>query len=298
MQFSFQPRQVLRVCILNGILFGIYFGTPAFAQVPNQTNSQVSVNYVYAALLGLGTYEAGGLSVDVFTLPLQYTFDSHPNSDTQIRLKLPISYGRFGFEGIAPDGTGLGFDVDTLGTAPGVEFLIPLMPQWTLKPFGNLGLVGEISESTNTPQTQVEFPLNYLYIVGIRSLASQQIQDITLSLGNALIYAGNGAFEGGGVESFTAVETGLDVRFPLGFQFKSYRPDMNLFFIHYHFFPNATFTRFLQEPLRVKDQFEFGGSLGLLQPLDIGMLTNLRLGASYRFGGGLTAIVINFGFPF
>ena len=85
----------------------------------------------------------------------------------------------------------------------------------------------------------LDLPVNYVFIVGGRSLFSEQVKDVTLSLGNSVIYAGNGAFSGGGVDSFTTLETGLDAQFPLGFTLKGYEPDMNIFLIHYHFFPGG-----------------------------------------------------------
>ena len=298
LRFSINSRLPIQI---TGIILLILLGFTlphAKGQTTSPENTQVTVNYVYAALVGLGKYSAGGLDVQVYTLPIQQTYDLTPDADLQMRVHFPISYGRFDFSGTAPDGTELGFGVDTLGSWPGVEFLIPVLPQWTLKPFGNFGLVGEVSSNTESPQTIVDFPLNYLYLVGIRSLASRQIKEVTLSLGNALLYAGNGDFQGDGVEAFGTWETGLDVHFPLGLSVKRFEPDLNLFFVHYHFFPEATFTRFLQDQLNVKDQFEFGGSFGSRLPLKPDWLNQFRLGASYRFGGGLTAVVVNFGFPF
>ena len=294
-------QQIFTVFGLGGICFfvpGGLLGTPAVAQSPPPENTEITVNYVYAALLGLGKYDAGGLSVQIYTLPLEYTFDSPTDDHIRLQIQLPISYGRFEFDGTAPDGTQLGFTIDTLGATPGVELQIPLTSQWTLKPFGNVGLFDDFSQSRSSSRVMLDLPLNYVFIVGGRSLVSEQVQEVTLSLGNAVIYAGNGAFSGGGVESFTTVETGLDAQFPLGFTVKGYEPDMNIFLIHYHFFPEATFTRFLQNPLNIEDQFEIGGAFGTVSPLEIGFINNLRLGASYRFGGGLTAIVFNFGFPF
>ena len=296
-QLQYANTALLSVGIGLAILYPI-MSTPAFAQTPPQENSQISVNYVYAALLGLGRYDAGGLSVQIYTLPLGYTLEGSTDDHIRIQIKLPISYGRFDFDGTAPDGTKVGFTIDTIGASPGVELQIPLTSRWTLKPFGNLGLFDDISTSRSSPSVMLDLPVNYVFIVGGRSLVSEKLRDVTLSLGNAAIYAGNGAFSGGGADSFTTVETGLDAQFPLGFTVNGFEPDLNVFFIHYHFFPKATFTRFFQDPLDIKDQFEIGGAFGSAKPWNLGFLANFRLGASYRFGGGLNAIVINFGFPF
>ncbi len=51
---------------------------PAHAQLDDD-NRDVTVNYVYAAQIGIGGYEVGGLKVQVFTLPLSHTFDLDPD---------------------------------------------------------------------------------------------------------------------------------------------------------------------------------------------------------------------------
>ena len=58
----------LSMCLLCLVLWQ----TPTEAQTTME-NGNVTVNYVYAQQFGLGGYDIGGLSVQVYTLPLPYT---------------------------------------------------------------------------------------------------------------------------------------------------------------------------------------------------------------------------------
>jgi hypothetical protein len=132
----------------------------------------------------------------------------------------------------------------------------------------------------------------------VRSRFHVDWQRWTLTLGNGLLYAGNAPFKGGDAQAYAALETGIDIRHPLGFTLKQYAPDVSVFFIHYHFFPALEFSRFLHTPLEVNNQFEFDVTLGTVPPLPLGIIAGLRLGVSYRFGDDLEGIRLNFGFPF
>jgi len=136
-----------------------------------------------------------------------------------------------------------------------------------------------------------------VYAVGVRSLFSYDWRRFQVNVGQALLYAGNVTFSGEDAEGYGALETGLEVRHPLGFWLKGAQPDLGGFFIHSHFFPSADFTRLARNPLKLRDQYEFGCSLGAEPSWKLGFVTVPRIGVSYRFGG-LDAIRLTFGFPF
>ncbi len=271
-----------------------------FAQ-ENAQNSEVSVNYAYAAQLGLGGYDVGGLTVNVYNLPFGWTFPVCVTEQPwELRVKLPLGYGHFNFEGRAADGTKLSADLDVFSLGAGLELRIPITHYWSLKPFGTFGIIKEIFSDVSSELLHVSFPFSYYYTTGLKSLFEYKWQDFTFGFGNALVYAENAAFDGSGNETYAAFETGIDVRHPLGFNIGSYEPDADLFFIYYHFLSPVTFSRFLQQPLEIKNQYEFGFTLGFAKPSKIWFLEDPRIGASYLFDsdGELNAFRINFGFPF
>ena len=59
-------------CVFLLISLGYWGGTGWAQSTPDR--SELRVNYVYAGQLGFGAYELGGLSVQIYKLPLAYTF--------------------------------------------------------------------------------------------------------------------------------------------------------------------------------------------------------------------------------
>jgi hypothetical protein len=246
----------------------------------------VTVNYVYAAQLGFGGYRVGGLSVEVYTLPLAYTLPAAV-AGWDLTLYLPLQYGHYHFK-TNFNGLELSASADTLAAIPGVELEIPLLPGWTLSPYGEWGFGTPLEGGQSA----------YIYGVGVSSLYEWPLGSFRLGLGNGFSYAGNKDFHGGQGEAFGDVKNGVEVRHPLGFTVKHLTPDAGVFFVEHHFLPNAKFSRFDQPPLTVVDQYEFGLSFGSSTPLGLWFLEGQRIGVSYRFGDGLNAVRMNLGFPF
>src|SRR4051812_45147836 len=87
-------RRRLGTALLAGALVGA-LAAPGGAQTPpNEIN--VSVNYVYAAQLGFGSYHVGGLSVSVYSLPVEYTLRD-VLLDWRLKVGLPLLYGTYDF---------------------------------------------------------------------------------------------------------------------------------------------------------------------------------------------------------
>jgi hypothetical protein len=246
----------------------------------------VTVNYVYAAQLGFGGYRVGGLSVEVYTLPLAYTLPEAV-AGWDLTLYLPLQYGHYHFK-TNFNGLELTASADTLAAIPGVGLEIPLLPGWTLSPYGEWGF-GTPLEGGQTA---------YIYGVGVSSLYEWPWRSFRLGLGTGFSYAGNKEFHGGQGEAFGDVKNGVEARHPLGFTVKHLTPDAGVFFVEHHFLPDAKFSRFDQPPLTVVDQYEFGLSFGSSTPIGLWFLEGQRIGVSYRFGDGLNAVRMNLGFPF
>lgn len=287
------------MCLLCLVLWQ----TPTEAQQTRE-NGNVTVNYVYAQQFGLGGYDVGGLSVQVYPLPLPYTLHFGRNNAWGLKMTPGLTYGRFDFDAdvdnIPNSGDELAVTLHTLGGTVALELQIPVLDNWMLKPFVEGGLVGvlhtDVSPAALAPSIRND--LAYTYAVGLRSRFHVDWQRFTFTLGNGLLYAGNATFKGKDAQAYAALETGIDIRHPLGLTIKQYAPDFSVFFIHYHFFPALEFSRFLHTPLEVNNQFEFGVTLGTVPPLPLGIIAGLRLGVSYRFGDNLTGIRLNLGFPF
>ena len=258
------------------------------AQSASDANRTVNVNYVYAANLGFGGYSLAGLTADVFALPLGYTFHVGPENDWKLRLTLPIQLGLYQFCATDTDGTRIKINQQSLAVLPGVELQVPITQRVVLKPFADIGFGHTFGATTGADAL--------IYTVGVRSVTQWQAGEYTLSLGNAALYAGDEA--SGFSESYFAIETGFEVRRPLGFTVRGIEPDLGVYVADYYYPKPLRFSRFLRDPLRISNQGEVGFTIGSARPLDMVLLGNARIGAGYVFGGGLKVWHVAFGFPF
>jgi hypothetical protein len=255
---------------------------------PGSGNRTVNVNYVYAANLGFGSYSLAGLSADVFTLPLGYTVPLGSENGWKLRLTLPVQLGLYSFRATDTDGTPIRINQQSLAVLPGFELQVPLARNVVVKPFAQAG-VGHNFGATSGANA-------FIYTVGARSVVQWQVGQYTLSLGNAVLYAGDRASNFS--ESYFAIEGGFEVRRPLGFTIHGVEPDIGAYVADYYYPKPLQFSRFLRDPLKITDQGEIGFSIGSARPLRVALLQNARIGIGYVFGGGLSVWHVNFGFPF
>ena len=264
----------------------------------------VHVNLPYAVQFGFGSYDVGGLSVNMFRIPLQHTIALGPDEDAwRLALTAYLGYGHFSFETSAL-GPKIRATQDFLFALPQAELQIPLRRWWTLKPYVAAGFGSTFNGSAGIEGAPGELHLDdgvvFLYAFGISNLFEFNIQDFSLSVGSRLAAAGDATVgqSRGTNTNYGTFQNGLEVRHPLGLDVKGLVPDLGLSFIYYYFFPSAKFSLPGESPLEVSNQFEFGLNVGSATPAKLWIFNNPRIGVSYRFGDGLTGIRAQLGFPF
>ena len=258
----------------------------------------VEVNFIYAFQLGFGSYNVGGLSVDVYSLPISYTFNDFLGSEKlKLVLDTPVFYGRFRYRETVPDGARIKVDQDMMSVIPGLELQWEPVRHWHIKPFINAGLAWQVYDSSTPDGLSVDDSFVLVYAVGLGSLYQMFWDKFTFSLGNRISWAGNTNFHKSSEQSFGLLENGIDVKHPLGFTYKGYEPDMSVYFNWYYFMPDTTFDRAFKPPLKVENQFEIAATVGLVTPKKLWIMAAPRIGVGYRFGD-LKAFSVNFGFPF
>jgi hypothetical protein len=258
---------------------------------------EVQVNLPYAVQFEFGSYDVGGLSVNVFRVPVPHTFVLGPEEDAwRLVLTGYLGYGHFSFETRA-FGPKITASEDLVFVLPQAELQIPLRRGWTVKPYVAAGLGGTFNASAAIEgqpggQLHVDEGVIPLYVAGISNLFEVPVWDFLLSFGTKLAGAGDGS------QGYGTLQNGLEVRHPIGFRVKDLVPDVGVSFVYYYFFPSAKFSLPGQLPLEVSHQFEFGISVGAAKPATLWIFENPRIGVSYRFGDRLTGFRVNFGFPF
>src|SRR5262245_10583863 len=158
----------------------------------------VQVNLPYAVQFGFGSYDVGGLSVNVFRVPVKHTFALGPEKDEDAwRLVLTgyLGYGHFSFD-TSVFGPKVTASSDFAFVLPQAELQIPLRQWWTIKPYvaAGLGWTFNGSAAVEGPpggEFHVEEGLDFLYTAGISNLFEFQVQDYSLSVGTRLAGAGD-----------------------------------------------------------------------------------------------------------
>jgi hypothetical protein len=135
-----EGRRSALLALAAGVLLGL--APQAGAQSgPSDKDVTISVNYVYAAQLGFGTYHVGGLSVNVYSLPLEYTVRD-VLLDWRLRIGFPILYGDYSFRKTVVldefDDVPVKILADqrTLSAEPKLRLEIPVLEPWTVSPIG------------------------------------------------------------------------------------------------------------------------------------------------------------------
>jgi hypothetical protein len=254
-------------------------------------NRTVNLNYVYAASLGFGGYSLAGLTAGVYTLPLADTLHDFPYQGWGLRLLMPIQAGIYSFRATDTDGRRIAIDQQSIAIVPGAELQIPISERAVLKPFAQIGDAHGFGSGVGNPDS-------WVYLAGVRALTQWHAGDYTLSLGNAVIYAGDDTIGPGFAEHYVSLQIGAEVRRPLGFQVGGITPDVGVYAADYYYPAPLEFSRFLKPLLRVANQGEIGFSVGSATPFQMLWLSNPRIGAGFVFGGGLNVWHLNFGFQF
>ena len=128
---------------LGLVLLGAVAGPAqdAAAQADSRT-IEVQVNLPYAVQFGFGDYDVGGLSVNVFRVPVPHTFALGPEEDAwRLVLTGYLGYGHASFE-TRLFGPKVTASQDFAFVLPQAELQIPLRRGWTVTPYVAAGLAG------------------------------------------------------------------------------------------------------------------------------------------------------------
>ena len=272
------------------VLFG---GMASRAQIspPSTLNRTVNLNYVYAAELGFGGYSLSGLTAQVYTLPLDYTLHDVLRNGWALRILAPIQLGLYSLKVTDTNGERISINQQSVAVVPGAELEIPVGRRTVLKPFGQFGVGHAFGVDVGSPNF-------YVFLGGVRALSQWHVGATTISLGNAIIYAGDSPIGSGFSEHYVSLQLGVEFRHPLGFMIGTLTPDLGVYTIYYYYPVPLVFSRFLEPELKIVNQGEVGFSIGSATQFRLLGLSNPRIGAGFIFGGGLTVLRINFGFQF
>jgi hypothetical protein len=269
-------------------LIPLVFSTPIAAQAAAPpTNDEDLVNYAYTTG-DTAFFNVVGQSVQAVRLPISYTLRSPDEHPWGVKLRFPVSIGLHDFSANDPLGGELNENVATISGLAGVEFQFPLGARWTLKPFVEFGAGKDLEGGAAA----------WIYSGGLNILLELHHGTTLFRLGAGAEYDGATLTGGGPSNGYSTIETGLDVRFPIGRAASKRQLDWSVYGLRRHFPVALTFDQLNGERIELDAQNELGFTMGFEQPIGFWLLKIRRVGLGYRFGDHLSSVRILFSVPF
>jgi hypothetical protein len=264
---------------------------PAVAAETDPEEDLLDISYIYAAVMGTGTYLLKGRRVTMFRLPLSWHQRPATPESVGWRWLFPVvlGYDDLGqvdsdiIESLLPD------KLVTLSVMPGVEFVYPVNENWYVKPFIEIGGGRDFSSKETYFLTQL----------GVRSLTLFEIgEDWALRWGNTLRWALEHQQHSGDQESFGVLDIGLDLRRKLPWALMGERLDVGAYYIYQRFLPRMNLGKAADWEGRTRELHEFGLSIGVQNGRKILGIPVTRVRLGYKKGGKLQGWTVGTEFPF
>lgn len=181
-------------------------------------------------------------------------------------------------------------DVGAVTAVPGLMLQYPVLDNWWLKPFGQIGVGKDFAGG--------DFVL--IGGAGIKSLADFPLGNgIVWELGNSLTIADN-SDSGQNIsdQGFSMLEIGVNRRNPLVHQVFGRQADLNLFGVYTEFLNDFQFFQVEADDVRIRRLVKFGFALTAKEKFSILGLKFTGGGLDVTFGDNYFGIGWNTGFPF
>jgi len=269
------------VCHLAMALSGVTFGQ-------TDETERSPYNYAFATQLGSGIYEVDGRTVQIYRLTGALRLREMDDGKWGVLLRVPITFGFHNFKSSDILDIGLPEQLGTLALVPAIEFEYAVKKDWILTPYLGAGAGKDFSGGS----------FNFIYAIGVRSLAMFRGRGNTVRLGNRLVYTGYSNRDMEFVDDFAFFETGVDLRRGMGTKLGGLELDGGLFAMNYIYFISPHIVRMNPEAIEMRTEWELGMTFGTVEPWKIFGVRMPRIGLSYRFGTGVDALRFIIGNPF
>ena len=244
------------------------------------------VNFAFANYLGTGFYASDGGKIFVLKIPLSTTLRPMTNDESGWVVTYPVTLGTANIDeivgGMIP---GLG-DVGTISVIPGIEYHYPVLDNWRLIPFFDLGLARDVVNDTSTR----------VLGAGVKSFVTFDFDRDRLTLGNRLLYAEQKNLDRGNHSNFAVFTTALDYNFPTHTTIKNSLIDFSIYYINYYYIEDLVFVDTLDARISLENKDEVGFTVSIP---DVAWLPDdTRLGFGVQMTKDANLYRISFGTPF
>ena len=256
------------------------FSLPAMAE----TEVEYS-HYAFANYLGSGIYRTSGQNATVANIPI--SFDLKRSEDESLVLNTPVSMGFFNFtwsdlpEGDFPSNVG------TLTITPGIEYRVKTSETHEFQTYADLGFGTNFTNSNDV----------LIYSAGMSSLLDFELGNTSPVWVNRLFFAGYSTLNDNSSETYSSVQSGVDIGTNLYFQMKGIEIEPRFFVAGYWYFDRLKFTTPFEEDVLVSNSYEVGMTFAFSKPVGWDLINIERFGLSYRKGDGIEVWRLIFEFP-
>jgi hypothetical protein len=238
------------------------------------------INYAYSSWIGSGFYKINDRTVYLLRAPFSYAVRETGKEKWGMDLLLPATIGFHDND----DG-----NVGTVTFVPGLRLNYPVLDNWWLKPFGQFGFGKDFSGSD----------VAWIYGVGIKSLATFELEPSELDFGTAFTWADQNQSGGGSDSGFSMIDLGLNTRWPTNLNVLERKSDLNFYFVYTQFVNDLNFERAEKKNKNIQRLYKFGIALSSADKFPIFGLFDLRGGGlDVTFGDGYFGMGLTTGFPF
>ena len=276
------------------IFAGLVAMLPAslFAQVSASTIDfeDLSVSYIYAAVMGTGTYKIEERQISMLRIPFSYTQRAVTNEQAGLKWDLPVvlGYDALNYEDWLD--RFLEDELVTLTVLPGFEVQQRYNDIWVFKPFGNLGVGYDFTREETI----------LMGVLGLRALGTWVYDDHSeFRLGASGRFAAEYQIQSYNTYSFSLLEGGVDYRRDTHFRFFKRATNAGVYYRGQLFLPEWSIDKDADgSEADLGLIHEIGGSIGFQNPRKFLGFTISRVRMGFKFGDGVRGWTIGTEFPF
>jgi hypothetical protein len=258
-----------------------------------QTRSSLDdlyVSYIYAAVMGTGTYKIDERRISMLRVPFSYTQRKLTEEQAGIRWHLPVVIGYDSLNYADWLDRILEDELVTLTVLPGFEIMQHYSKAWVFKPFGNLGMGFDFVRDE---------PI-LMGVLGLRMLGTWEYEDTSeFRVGTSMRYAAEYQIESEQSLGFTMVEAGVDYRRNTHLRLFSRDTNAGVYYRAQLFLPEWDMQELREnQGDHIGLVHEIGVSIGLKKTYSKWGLSVSRVRTGFKFGDGIRGWTFGTEFPF
>lgn len=251
---------------------------------------ELKVSYIYAAVMGTGTYKIEDRRISMLRIPFVYTQQKQSLEQVGIRWHMPVVLGYDALKYEDWLDRLLEDELVTLTILPGFEVQQAYDENWIFKPFGNLGVGYDFSRNETI----------LMGILGIRMLGTWIYEDASeLRLGTSFRYAAEYQIQSDTGLGFSMTEAGVDYRRDTNFRVFKRETNIGTYYRAQFFLPGWRLgKRTAEEDIKVGLINEIGLSAGLRKKHKFLGMSYSRVRMGFQFGKNVRGVTFGTDFPF